>query len=217
MSKKLSALILLILIGTLALTACQRPASRKPIATPMVIDTLKTPVPGSTQAIGLTMTAQAVVSKLNQPTMMVTNAAGESVAITPIPPTPIPQGTPTPTSLPPTPVVTKPATWTVHSGESVYCLARRFNVDPNDMLELNKLTEWSMLSIGDVLQVPQTGTWPGESRMLIPHPDVWKVTAGESIYGIACEYGDVYPEAIAAVNGLKEPYNLDNIRELQIP
>ena len=145
------------------------------------------------------------------------NAQGTSVAVTQIPPTVTPIGTATPTPLPATPVMTKPTTWTVQGGESVYCLARRFDVDPGDMLTLNNLYAGSMLSIGDVLEVPQSGSWPSDSRRVLDHPDTWTVSAGETVYGIACEYGDVWPEQIIAVNGLKAPYDLEAGQILQIP
>ena len=44
--------------------------------------------------------------------------------------------------------------------------------------------------------------------MLNPHPDTYTVEAGDTVYSIACFYGDVSPEAIIAVNQLEEPYEL---------
>jgi LysM repeat protein len=43
------------------------------------------------------------------------------------------------------------------------------------------------------------------------------VTTGETIYSIACFYGDVSPEAIIAVNQLEEPYDLSPGQALNIP
>lgn len=69
-----------------------------------------------------------------------------------------------------------------------------------------------------VLQIPQTGKpFPGE-RMQKAHPAIYTVSrAGETIYTIACEFGDVRPEAIAQANGL----SLDSIlligQQLSIP
>lgn len=214
--KKISV-ILLVLMLALLVSACTRSASTAPVTTPQTIESFKTPLPVDQQILNATMTAQAIMKEFNQPTQMVTNPAGTTVAITPLPPTDIPVGTPTPTSLPPTPMMTRPTSWTVQGGESVYCLARRFDVNPADMLALNQLYEGSMLSIGDVLQVPQSGSWPSESRQLLAHPDIWTVSPGETVYGIACEYGDIYPEQIIAVNGLKAPYDLTGIKTLQIP
>jgi LysM repeat protein len=127
--------------------------------------------------------------------------------------TPVPN--PTATPLPPTPVMTRPLTHTVQSGETIYCLARRYDVDPAEMLALNNYNSW--LSIGDVLDIPQSGSWPTADRAQLPHPDTWTVSAGETVYSIACEYGDVWPEAIIAVNGLTPPYDLKPGQVLQIP
>ncbi len=111
-------------------------------------------------------------------------------------------------------MVTRPLQYTVQSGETIYCLARRFDVDPEELPALNNYNY--LLNIGDVLEIPQTGSCPFE-RVILAHPDTWTVSEGETVYSIACEYGDVYPEAIIAVNGLKEPYELTPGQVLQIP
>ena len=53
--------------------------------------------------------------------------------------TPMP-GT-TPAVIVPTPTPGHPATYTLQSGEFPWCIARRFNVDPNELLSLNGLTD----------------------------------------------------------------------------
>jgi len=218
MAKKTGFLFGMIVLALLLLSACQRPASTAPVATPQVIDSASTPLPVDQQILNATATAQAIMEKFNQPTVMVTNPAGTPVVATAVgvlQPTNTPAATPTPTPLPPTPVVNKPLQYTVQSGETIYCLARRFDVDPEEMLALNNYNSW--LNIGDVLDIPQSGHWPTEDRAQMPHPDTWTVSEGDTIYSIACAYGDVYPEAIAAVNGLKEPYDLTVGQVLQIP
>jgi LysM repeat protein len=115
------------------------------------------------------------------------------------------------------PTVTRPAQYTLREGEFPFCIARRFNVDPADLLSLNGLGPNTLLEPGTTLQIPQTGTWAGEGRVLNPHPTTHTVLAGESIYSIACFYGDVSPEAIIAVNQLEEPYDLTAGQTLKIP
>jgi len=198
MSKKIRISTALLLLLIALLSACQRPYSKAPVATPQVIDSASTPLPVDQQILNATMTAQAIMEKFNQPTVMVTNLQGTPVVATAVGillPTNTPVPNPTPTALPPTPVMTRPLTHTVQSGETIYCLARRY----------------------DVLEVPQSGSWPTEDRAQIPHPDTWTVSAGETVYSIACEYGDVWPEAIIAVNGLSAPYDLKPGQVLQIP
>jgi LysM repeat protein len=41
--------------------------------------------------------------------------------------------------------------------------------------------------------------------------------AGDTIYTIACAFGDVDPNAIIVVNGLESPYTLTPGQVLQIP
>lgn len=56
---------------------------------------------------------------------------------------------------------------------------------------------------GMVLQMPQTGKpFPGE-RMQKAHPAPYTVSrADETMYTIACQFGDVDPAAIAQANGI---------------
>jgi len=215
--KKSYLLLLIPLIVVLVLAGCVRTASTPPVTTPQVIDVANTPLPVDQQILSATMTAQAIMQEFNMPTQIVQNPQGTAVVITQVPPTPIPVGTATPTPLPTLQSMTRPTTWTVQGGESIYCLARRFNVDPEDMLAINNLSSSSMLNIGDELDVPQTGSWPTDDRSIMEHPDTWNVSAGETVYGIACEYGDVWPEQIIQLNGLQEPYDLTGISTLQIP
>ena len=53
-------------------------------------------------------------------------------------------------------------TYTLQAGEYPYCIARRFNVNPAELLNLNGLTSSSHVTPGRVLQIPQTGhPFPG--------------------------------------------------------
>lgn len=215
MKKKTIVLLVLCLFITLLISACKRPASKNPVQTPASVNQA-TALPVDAQIQNATVTAQAIMQNFNQPTALVQNPQGTPVVITQVPPTPLPTNTPSPTPMPSLAAMTRPTTWTVQGGETVYCLARRFNVDPNDMLAINGLNNYSMLRIGDELKVPQSGSFPGE-RQLLAHPDVWNVSPGETVYYIACEYGDVWPEHIIAVNGLQAPYSLNGFKTLQIP
>ncbi|MEA3440623.1 MAG: LysM peptidoglycan-binding domain-containing protein [Chloroflexota bacterium] len=143
---------------------------------------------------------------------------------TPVEPTAAPTATPEPTKEPePTartvPTVTPglPATHTVKSGEHVYCLSRRYNVNPNEMLTINGLASGTILRAGMKLTIPKTGNpFPG-NRALKSHPTTYMVKQNETIYTIACDYGDVEPWAIAYANGLSEPYKLKAGQKIYIP
>lgn len=125
-----------------------------------------------------------------------------------------PTATPAPVSTA-TPGI--PQTYELQEGEFPFCIARRFNVDQTELLNLNGLGEFSILPIGYSLKIPQTGNRFVGRRALINHPDNYTVVAGDSIYSIACKYGDVDPRAIIQANELDAPYNLSSGQELHIP
>jgi LysM repeat protein len=118
------------------------------------------------------------------------------------------------------PAGSKPATYTLQAGEFPYCIARRFNVDPDELLASSGLTsaQADSLSAGTVLKLPQTGNpFPG-NRMWHTHPDTWTVeSSSETIYGIACYYGDIDPALIAQTNGLSVGASLTTGQKLTIP
>jgi hypothetical protein len=118
----------------------------------------------------------------------------------------------------PTVETVRPATYTLQKGEFPYCIARRFNINPADLMSLNGLTvaQSGALQPGLVLRIPSAGVF-GSDRALLAHPAQYTVQTGDSIHSIACKYGDVDPVNIAAVNGLGAPYTLTVGSALQIP
>jgi LysM repeat protein len=116
--------------------------------------------------------------------------------------------------------VGRPAQYTIMSGEYLYCLARRFNVDPGELASLNPqvgdLSENNIPS-GLVLTIPQTGNpFPGE-RSLHTHPTTYTVPENMSVYRVACYFGDVDPSLIIQANNLTQPYNVSAGQALTIP
>jgi len=237
MSKKLGLIVLVILALTLSLSACEKPASTLP--TPTAKNKVKQPQAAATGVgmgmieIAASQTAAALTNvPLGTPALIVNGTA------TATPPGGIPQiVTPTGThassvdtalpsltpgiintALPPQPTVqiNKPATYTLKEGEFVYCLARRFNVDPDQMLSLNGLIDSETIYAGLTVKIPTSGSFPGQ-RALKVHPATYTVQADDSIYSVACLYGDVDPINIAAVNGLAAPYNLTTGVQIRIP
>jgi LysM repeat protein len=150
-----------------------------------------------------------------------TQGAGTAQATQPgqqVPGTTQPTAQPAPaTPLPQPPPLVVPATYTLQRGEFPFCIARRFNVDPGELLRINGLSSYSVFHTGMVLRIPQTGnSFPG-NRALQPHPATYTVGGGDTIHTIACAFGDVDPDAIAYVNGLTPPYRLTVGQVLQIP
>lgn len=129
---------------------------------------------------------------------------------------------PTATSAPtqvtvPTATPGLPSTYTLQAGEFPYCIARRFNVNPVELLNQSGLSMDSRPGAGTRLTIPQTGnTFPGD-RTLRDHPTTYNVQSGDNIYEIACLFGDVSPDAIAFANNISAPYSVTAGQALQIP
>jgi LysM repeat protein len=82
---------------------------------------------------------------------------------------------------------------------------------------MNGLASGTTVRPGTELRIPQTGNPFPPPRALLPHPTTYTVLAGESIYQIACKFGDVDPMMIALANGLEAPYTLTAGTVLNIP
>jgi LysM repeat protein len=203
MTKKTGSVIVSLVLFSLLLSGCKLPASTAPdTSTPQ---TMTTPIRIQTDTPELmTQTEVAQFTETEQP------ETGEE-------PLPAPTDTLEPTEVVVVPTVTRPTEYTLQEGEFPFCIARRFDLNPEDLLALNNLEMDELVSPGTTLQIPQTGSWQGEGRVRNPHPTTHTVMAGETIYSIACFYGDVSPEAIVAVNNLEEPYDLTPGQTLSIP
>lgn len=117
----------------------------------------------------------------------------------------------------PTATPGRPKTYVLQGGEFPYCIARRFDVNPIELLNMNGLSSGTIVRPGTELRIPQTGHPFPPPRQLMPHPTTYTVLAGESIYQIACKFGEVDPMMIALANGLQSPYTLTAGTVLNIP
>ncbi len=224
MKKMLLAILSLILVS-LFLASCSLPASTAPES--FATNTPNVPFPIATNAqtvhevVSGTQTAQAMQSGLQTqglPTIPVgstglptfpslyTNTPGSMILSTPTK-TMVPFATSTPGL---------PATYIIHAGEYCYCLARRFNIDPVSLVNANPACNNNPVQPDTTITITQSGTWPGD-RARFPHPTTYIVKGGDTIYTIACYFGDVDPNIIIAANGLQSPYTLTVGQSLQIP
>jgi hypothetical protein len=113
----------------------------------------------------------------------------------------------------------KPTEYTLRVGEYPYCIARRFNVYPDELISLSGLSGPDAYNgyVGLTLKIPPGGAFPGE-RALYEHPAIYTVSSvDEKLYWVACKFGDVFPEDIALVNGLSVDSSLSVGQVLQIP
>lgn len=231
---KRSAVVASMLMMVVIITsACNQPYSQQPSVTNTPIDTslFATPLTGATQMtdVEIFATGTAAALQTTTPATAISTVIGGETALASATSTPIigitsPATTPTSTlavsdtvntALPAGP---KPATYTLQNGEFVFCIARRFNVDPDETLALNGLFDSQTVYPGLVLNIPQSGkAFPG-NRMLKTHPATYTVaSANETIYGVACEFGDIDPSAIAQANGLSVGAALTSGQQLSIP
>jgi LysM repeat protein len=158
----------------------------------------------ATVAPGVTPLA---VTATNTPLVSVNPTATATLAVVP--------NAPSSTSIP---VGSRPASYTLQPGEFVYCIARRFNVDPDEILALNGIVDSQTIYPGLVIKIPQSGNaFPG-SRMLRNHPASYTVTGtDETVYSVACAFGDADPAKIAQNNNISVGTNLTVGQTLNIP
>jgi len=239
MTKRINAVISLALVAIFVLAACEKSASKPPLATPTAAGANSTPQPSGLQ----------VLDEMGTKTSMYVQTQVAAGIFTPAPTTDMSQATPTPTpqgalatpgpatvapvvpvpSLTPitgntpapvivfaSPTPGHPASYTLHSGEFAYCIARRFDVNPGALMSLNGLSSGEILQPGMTLNIPTSGSFPG-TRALQVHPVQYTVAVNDTFYTIACAFGDVDPAAIAAANGMAITAPLTTGQILNIP
>jgi LysM repeat protein len=232
--------VLVSVILLLALASCTMQYPQSQAATPQPTNPFTNPIPTGNEpmaqvegfatgtSIALTMGAGG---SINTPTPTNTPIGGATAIPTN---TPIGGATAIPTNTPiggataiPTntsiggataiPVTGRPATYTLQNGEHPYCIARRFNVDPTQLLQLSGLSDGVIYPAGTLLHIPQTGSFPGD-RALRLHPTTYTVTSSdETFYSIACLFGDVDPARIAQANMIALGSQLKVGQTLNIP
>lgn len=227
MKNKSFLLVIVLLVLVLALSACTRSASTAPAgaitATSELPFEFKTPGSLSTEIVSQTAAAGGYPDQPKSPTEQAGGGVPGDLQPTALP---LPAETTAapevvqPTQAPianwqPTPGL--PASYTLNKGEFPYCIARRFNINPSEMLAANGLTTNSVVNPGSTLKIPSGASgWPGQ-RARISHPASYTVREGDTIYSIACAYGDVDPNGIIAANNLQSPYTLTSGQTLSIP
>ncbi|HEY5731692.1 MAG TPA: LysM peptidoglycan-binding domain-containing protein [Anaerolineales bacterium] len=223
----------ILLLLAVLLSGCEQPYSTPPAVTNTPIDPnsfFTTPIPNepSNMQDVENITTQTAAAALTSPTPAIgVTAPADGATVTP---TPIIGLNPTVTAtqavvVAPTStsasVGSKPSTYVLKNGEFPYCIARRFNVDPDQLLSLSGLTsaQADSLSAGTVLNIPQSGSFPGD-RSWHDHPATFIVGstyATNTVYGVACYYGDIEPSTIAQNNNISVDATLTAGQTLNIP
>jgi LysM repeat protein len=225
-----------LLLIAILVSACNQPYSQPPAVTNTPVDPSSLFATALTEPAGMnnvenfsTQTALAGQTPVpgfvtETPSGILQSATGTSTPLVAL----IPTNTPTATlavggatavsGSTAAPSGPRPAIYTLQNGEFPYCIARRFNVDPDELLSLNGITGGDIYYSGFTLKIPQTGNpFPG-ARALRNHPATYTVTSSsETLYSIACVFGDVDPSAIATANGISVASALSSGQQLSIP
>jgi LysM repeat protein len=192
---RISFLVVIILAAGMAMSACTRSASTPP---PDGAGASETQVESIIQSAA-TMTAEALTGIGGGASLeMEMTAEAPLASVATATATTVP---PTSTPVPP-PAVTVPQSYTLHKGEFPFCLARRFNIDVNALLNANGLARGATYQPGLTLTIPQNAAEFAGNRTLRSHPADYTVSGDDTFYSIACLFGDVYPEEIAAANNM---------------
>ena len=144
---------------------------------------LGTQVAASPTALG------ATVAPIQNTAQVIPTATPQVVIATTAVPTNVPPVATSTLALPPASSSNTGAvnsgTYTLQTGEFPFCIARRYNVDPGEMLALSGLSDGVLYAPGTLLRIPQNGNpFPG-SRVLHNHPDTYTVDlSNETIYGV---------------------------------
>jgi LysM repeat protein len=238
--------LVVLMLGVMLVSACTQTYSQAPLATPTLISTglFVSPFPSGQDPLQVvanlgTQTAAAKAALAGGGSTTPSTAAAVSgtpgaqaatsatpttgtAAATTSPAATVVPATQKPTQQPTTPlatsVVSAPSSYTLQQGEFPYCLARRFNVNPDQLLSANGITDSTVLYPGKALTIPQSaGSFPGD-RSWHDHPTTYTVPlADTTIYGVACWFGDVFPQDIASANGLTLSSALTTGQQLTIP
>ncbi len=126
---------------------------------------------------------------------------------------------PTATPIPSVDTGNLPSTYILQKGEFPYCIARRFNVNPNELLSASGISSAAAnaLQPGLTLTIPKTGNPFPYDRARNDHPVTYVVPESTSVYAIACFFGDVDPAQIVSLNGITDPNTVAAGTSLQIP
>jgi hypothetical protein len=205
MRKNNFLIIAILLVASLVLSGCRKSATNTPADVPTaeeqdLMSTVLTAQANSTEETD----GNKSIKSTEESSDADNNAPIFFPSITPDV-APVPTNTPAPTVPPTAEPVVAPTTYTLHEGEYPFCLARRFDIEWTSFVASNpnvNFTDSGAFYAGLKFSIPQGGAGFGAERVLIAHPGTYTVGVGESIYSVACSFGDVYPESIAQVNGL---------------
>lgn len=119
----------------------------------------------------------------------------------------------------PEPSSSRPATYTVRSGDSLGAIADRFDMSLADLQALNDIRDPSRIAAGQVLKVSGSASGGSSSASASSSsssaPQTYKVRSGDSLSAIATRYG-VSVSDLQSWNGIRNPSDLRAGQTLKI-
>jgi murein DD-endopeptidase MepM/ murein hydrolase activator NlpD len=112
-------------------------------------------------------------------------------------------------AVPPQRLPAEEAVHVVERGETIYSIARSFNVDPGDLMSLNSIGDASKLQVGKRLRIPGTSATPPQA---LEH----RVVRNETLYSIA-RNNNTTVQALQNANGFSQSHVLKEGEIIRIP
>lgn len=153
----------------------------------------------------------------------------EPVEVPVIPPTAtsVPTAIPLPTA---TPTPADPVLYTsgedgytyyeIQKGDTITCIARRFNLNLNQLMSLNGVSSETEVQPGMKIKLPKNGdpwsVYDGKRRVY-NHPAMYTAKNGDTLFTVACIFGDVRPEDIASQNNMRLGTVLQGGEQVMVP
>lgn len=121
---------------------------------------------------------------------------------------PVPAPTPTPAPAP------AGGTYTVVAGDTLSGIAARYGTTYQYLAQINGIADPNKINVGQVLKVPGGGSAPAPTPQ--PNGQTYTVRSGDSLSAIGSKLGLDW-HAIAAANGLSDPYIIYPGQVLRLP
>lgn len=122
----------------------------------------------------------------------------------------------------------------VQRGDTVFAIARRFNVSPSAVIDENNLKKPYTLKVGQALKLPsgasalvadapsrtttlaQPAAAPTSTRRVVAKDQLYSVRKGDTLYAISRTTG-VPVSTIASANNMRPPYALEPGQQVLVP
>jgi LysM repeat protein len=126
-------------------------------------------------------------------------------AAEPLDPDPVPEATPADAT-----------SYTVRPGDTLWVLARRFDVSAQALARRNGIGNARRLRVGSVLEIPSPSPSTADAPARDLGPNVHVVRPGDSLYSLARLYG-VRVGELRAMNAIEDPRRLQLGQRLRLP